>query len=215
MKGFQRPGHVHRMLALGGALLLVSACATVSPEDMDAELERIRAEMREGDEAVEATLGQRIGELEQRMNSRISSLEGELGSLRNEFGATVERLEAAVRFNAPVHFEFDEAEITSQAQPVLDRFAQVMQNYYADAVITVEGFTDAVGSDEYNRRLGLERAEAVKAYLAERGIPESRMRAVSYGKAANRMIAPDAHGPGEDGWQNRRVALVVDFNPGR
>ena len=215
MKAVHRSGYVHRMLVLGGALLLVSACASVSPDDMDAELDRLRAEMREGDEAVEARLGDRISELEQRMNSRISSLESELGQLRNEFGATVERLEQAVRFNAPVHFDFDDAEVRPDARPVLDRFASVMQNYYSDAIITVEGFTDAAGPQAYNQRLGMQRAEAVKAYLAERGIPEDRMRAVSYGEASNRQIAPSAHGPGDDGWQNRRVALVVDFNPSR
>jgi outer membrane protein OmpA-like peptidoglycan-associated protein len=215
MNAFQKSGLVNRMLVLGGVLLLVPACSTVSPDDLQTELDRLRAEMRAGDEEVEARLGQRIGQVEERLNSRISTLESELGALRSEFGATVERMESAVRFNAPVHFGFDEYELKPEARPLLDRFAQVMQNYYADAIVTVEGFTDTAGSQEYNRRLGMQRAEAVKAYLAERGIPQDRMRAVSYGEASNRQVVPGARGPGEDGWQNRRVALVVDFNPNR
>jgi peptidoglycan-associated lipoprotein len=215
MNAFQKSGFVNRMLVLGGVFLLVPACSTVSPDDLQTELDRLRAEMRAGDEEVEARLGQRIGQVEQRLNSRISTLESELGALRSEFGATVERMESAVRFNAPIHFAFDEYEIKAEARPLLDRFAQVMQSYYADAVVTVEGFTDTAGSQAYNQRLGMRRAEAVKAYLGERGIPQDRMRAVSYGEASNRQVVPDARGPGEDGWQNRRVALVVDFNPSR
>jgi peptidoglycan-associated lipoprotein len=215
MNAFQKSGFLNRMLLLGGIFLLVPACSTVSPDDLQTELDRLRAEMRAGDEEVEARLGQRIGQVEQRLNSRISTLESELGALRSEFGATVERMESAVRFNAPIHFGFDEYDIKAEARPLLDRFAQVMQNYYADAVVTVEGFTDTAGSQAYNQRLGMQRAEAVKAYLAERGIPQDRMRAVSYGQASNRQVVPDARGPGEDGWQNRRVALVVDFNPSR
>jgi peptidoglycan-associated lipoprotein len=215
MKAFQRAGLMNRMLVLGGVFLLVPACSTVSPDDLQTELDRLRAEMRAGDEEVEARVGQRIGQVEQRLNTRISTLESELGTLRSEFGATVERMEAAVRFNAPVHFGFDEHEIKPEARPLLDRFAQVMQNHYGDAIVTVEGFTDSAGSQAYNQRLGMQRAEAVKAYLADRGIPADRMRAVSYGQATNRQVMPNARGPGEDGWQNRRVALVVDFNPSR
>jgi peptidoglycan-associated lipoprotein len=208
-------GHVHRMLVLGGALLLVSACATVNPDEMQEELDRIRAEMREGNEQVEARMGERIDQLEQRMDSRISSLENDMSTLRDELGASMERLESAVRFNTPIHFAFDEAEIKDEARPLLDRFAEVIGSHYADAVITVEGFTDAAGSTEYNRRLGMQRAEAVMAYLASAGVSENRLRAVSYGQARERQVVPDAQGPGEDGWENRRVALVVDFNPAR
>jgi peptidoglycan-associated lipoprotein len=206
---------VRRTLVLAGAVLLISACATVAPDDLDTELDRIRAEMREADEEVEARLGQRIDELERRMDGRLSSVEGDLRQLRDEFGATVERLESAVRFNAPIHFDFDQHEVRADARPVLDRFAEVIGSYYQEAVITVEGFTDTAGSREYNQRLGQRRAEAVREYLANAGIPEDRMRAVSYGEASNRLVAPNERGPGQEGWQNRRVALVVDFNPAR
>ena len=50
------------------------------------------------------------------------------------------------------------------------------------------------------------------AYLAGAGIPTSRMRAVSYGADPDRQVNPGAQGPGEVGWQNRRVAMVIDFS---
>jgi flagellar motor protein MotB len=63
-----------------------------------------------------------------------------------------------------------------------------------------------------NLALGMRRAEAVKAFLtAEAGLMADRVRAVSYGEARNRLVAPKRQGPGEGGWENRRVALVVDY----
>lgn len=213
MRRFEHSGSLSRLLVLGGAFLVVAGCATVSPDDMDSELDRLRAEMQEENQATEARLSDRIDELESRMDGRISALENELRNLRGEFQSTVERMEAAIRFNAPIHFGFDEAEIRDRDRPLLDRFAEVMRSYYQDAVITVEGFTDAAGPREYNMRLGMKRAEAAKEYLVNAGIPEDRIRAVSYGEAQNRQVAPSEHGPGEDGWQNRRVAFVIDFRP--
>jgi peptidoglycan-associated lipoprotein len=145
------------------------------------------------------------------MDTRLAALEGDLGELRNEFSVTVERLETAIRFNAPVYFAFDDATVRTEDHAVLDRFADVVVSYYSDAIITVEGFTDSSGSAAYNQQLGERRANAVRDYLASAGIPSDQMRTVSYGLDAARQVVPGAIGPGDGGWQNRRVAMVVDF----
>jgi peptidoglycan-associated lipoprotein len=200
-------------LAAAVALLLLAACATVSPDEMQQELDRVAAELREefrqADQEVEERLGDRLSEFEGRM----AALETELDQLREDFDVTVERLEGALRFNAPVHFAFDDATVRPQDQEVLERFAQVVREHYQGVTITVEGFTDPAGSPEYNRRLGLERAEAVLAFLEGQGLPADQMRAVSYGQDSERQVVPGAQGPGEEGWQNRRVAMVIDFHP--
>jgi peptidoglycan-associated lipoprotein len=172
----------------------------------------VRQEMRAGDQAVQSDLGGRIDASESRTNARIAALEQGLRALGEEFEGTVERIESSLRFNAPVHFAFDEATIREVDQPVLDRFAQVVGDYYDGSLITVEGFADPSGSDAYNQRLGQERAEAVKQYLEGAGIPADRVRAVSYGEAVNRQVVAGASGPGDRGWENRRVAMVVDFS---
>lgn len=212
MNGFSDSGSIFRLLVLGGAFLLVAACARVTPEDLGTELDQVREEMREGDEAVEARLTQQVDEVERRLEGRISSLEAELAQLQDEFHTTVERLETALRFNTPIHFAFDDATIQPEYEPVLDRFAEVIRAYYGDAVITVEGFTDPAGPAEYNRRLGERRAQAVKEYLTNHGgLSPDRVRTMSFGEAPERQVVPGARGPGEEGWQNRRVALVIDF----
>ncbi len=196
-----------------GSLFLLSACAHVKPEEMEAELNRVQAELqdeiREGDRAVEERLGNRIDGVE----GRLAGLENDLEELRRDYNVTVERLESAIRFNTPVHFAFDDATVRAEDRELLDRFADVVQGYYDGATITVEGFTDSAGSPAYNRQLGERRAEAVKEYLVNQGLATDQLRTVSYGEDQNRQLVPGAYGPGSDGWQNRRVAMVIDFGP--
>ena len=206
-------GPVGRGLAMAGAALVISGCATVKQDQFEAEMAQVRQEIRQGDETVERQLGQQIAETERRLETRMATLEQALGQLRDEFDVTVERFETAIRFNAPVHFAFDDDQVRAQDRELLDRFASVVQAHYGQATITVEGFTDSSGSADYNRRLGMRRAESVKQYLAGRGLSEAQMRAVSYGQEEARQVVPGAYGPGEGGWQNRRVAMVIDFHP--
>lgn len=207
------PPTLHRCLRTGLVLastgLVVSACAHVKPEEMEAELEQIRQEIRDGDAAVEARLDDRINEVEVRLNA----LEADLAELRDDFEVTVERMEQAIRFNTPVHFDFDDDRIRDEDHEVLERFASVVADHYRGATITVEGFTDPSGPAEYNLRLGQRRADNVRSFLMDRGLPSDQLRAVSYGEDPDRQIIPGAAGPGTDGWQNRRVALVIDFGP--
>jgi len=135
-----------------------------------------------------------------------------LQSLRNDFNVQMERVGAMLKFNVPVHFAFNEAAIRELDKPVLDRFASVVKQHYANALITVEGFADPAGSEAYNVRLGKRRADAVKQYLTTAGgMAPDMVKSVSYGEAANRQVVPGARGPGMTGIENRRVALVVDF----
>jgi peptidoglycan-associated lipoprotein len=116
-----------------------------------------------------------------------------------------------LKFNVPVHFEFSSSELREGDRPVLDRFASVVTEYYPGALVTVEGFTDPSGSAAYNMQLGRRRAEAVQEYLATSGgLGADNLKAVSYGEARNRQVVPGARGPGDEGVENRRVALVID-----
>jgi peptidoglycan-associated lipoprotein len=205
-----------RLVTLVGAVGLaavVSGCATVRPQELDQRLEEIRAEMQQADQqnAEDITrVGQRVDALERRM----SALESDLEALRREFGTTVERLEASLAFVTPIHFAYDRTEIRPEDRQFLDRFASVMKQRYADATVTVEGFADPAGSDAYNLALGQRRADAVRAYLVDRGgLPAAQVRAVSYGEATDRLVLPNAHGPGDPGLENRRVVMVIDFVP--
>jgi peptidoglycan-associated lipoprotein len=208
-----RPAVLVGVVALGA---VASGCATVKLEELDSRLDALRAEMRQGDEQNTNDIA-RVGQRVDALDRRVSTLESDLAALRRAFGAAAQRLEgleASLRFVTPIHFAYDRAEIRAQDREFLDRFASVMKQRYADATVTVEGFADPAGSAAYNLTLGRRRADAVRRYLVDvGGLPPAQVRAVSYGEAADRLVLPDAHGPGEPGLENRRVVMVIDFVP--
>lgn len=189
------------------------ACSTVSPENMDAGLASLRAEMtqewQEADEQMAQDLGGRIDGVERRM----AQLESDLQQMERDFEVTIQRLEDQLRFNVPVYFAFDDATVQPEGQEILDRFGAVAQEYYPEALITVEGFADPSGPESYNLTLGQQRATAVAEYLTSNtAVSTERVRAVSYGENTTRLVMPGEQGPGQVGWQNRRVVLVIDHD---
>ena len=196
-------------LSLAGA---TGACKTVSPDELDVSLAALREEMAQqmqsGDEAVSQRLGGRLGTVEQ----RTAALETDLQQLEQDFEVAITRLENQLRFDVPVYFAFNDATVEEEDQTVLDRFGAVAQEYYPEALITVEGFTDTAGSAEYNLDLGNRRAGAVREYLVSTGMAGDRVRAVSYGEDTKRLVIPTGTGPGMAGWENRRVVLVIDHD---
>ncbi|SOD01723.1 peptidoglycan-associated lipoprotein [bacterium JGI 053] len=80
-----------------------------------------------------------------------------------------------------VFFEYDSDEVTATAQRKLEAKAAVLRAN-PGVRLRVEGHCDQRGSTEYNLALGQRRAEAVRAYLVNLGIDESRLSTLSYGK---------------------------------
>jgi len=189
------------------------ACKTVSPDDMDAGLAALRAElqgdMNTGDERVASQLDGRVAGLERRM----AALEADLQQMERDFEVSIARLQDQLRFNVPVYFGFDDATVEQDDKVILDRFGAVAQGYYPDALITVEGFTDPSGTEAYNLALGQRRADTVAEYLiTNTQLTEDLVRGVSYGENTERLVMPEGWGPGVAGWENRRVVLVIDHD---
>jgi outer membrane protein OmpA-like peptidoglycan-associated protein len=76
---------------------------------------------------------------------------------------------------------------------------------YPSLKLAIEGNTDSVGSEEFNQNLSEQRAEGVRSYLTQQGVPESSTSARGFGK--NQPIASNETADGRQ--QNRRVELVV------
>jgi len=198
--------------ALGVSFGLAGCAAKVKETDFNNEVARLRQEMQSGDQK----LASRVDSTDQTVadhTKRLDALEQELQSLKSDFNVSMEKVKTQLKFDVPVHFEFDSAELREADRPVLDRFASVVKEYYPGAIITVEGFTDPAGSPAYNQRLGQHRADAVRDYLStSEGFNSETIRAVSYGEVRNRQVMPGARGPGDEGVENRRVALVIDHS---
>ena len=197
--------------AAGGAAIavvaaLASSCAHVSRKDLDTQLTTLRGDLAERMDQGDRALGARLDG----QAASLAALRADLDAMKRDFGVKVEELEESLRVYVPVHFGFDQAQVEPSGREVLDRFTGVANRYYPGARVTVEGFTDPAGSAAYNLRLGQRRADAVKSYLVTQGLSAERVRAVSYGESTERLVAPDAQGPGTEGWENRRVVLVID-----
>lgn len=208
------PRHGARAVAaigLAGMVLGLAGCAAkVKQEDFNTEMARLREEIQTGDRQLGARIDSTNGSVADQAR-RIDALEQELQAFRSEYNVAIEKVRGMLKFNVPVHFDFASSELREADRPVLDRFAAVVKEYYPGALVTVEGFTDPAGSAAYNQRLGQRRAVAVEEYLATAGgFTADQVRAVSYGETRNRQVVPGAKGPGQDGMENRRVALVID-----
>jgi peptidoglycan-associated lipoprotein len=197
------------------ALVALTGCGYAKRKDVDAQLAQLRTDMTASDQALEGRVDTRINEVNGRVTTleqRAQALERDLQSMRSEFRAQIESLKDQLAFNVPVQFEYNASDVRTQDQPVLQRFAAVVKEYYPNAVVTVEGFTDPSGSPSFNLRLGQARADAVKAVLVAQGLSDMAVKTVSYGEARDRQVVPGAQGPGAEGMQNRRVSLVIDYS---
>ena len=199
------------LIGTTGLVLGVAGCAAkVKQEDFNSEMARLREEIQAGDRQ----LGARIDSTKTSVADqarRVDALEQELQAFRSEYNVSIEKVRGMLKFNVPVHFDFASSDLRESDRPVLDRFGEVVREYYPGALVTVEGFTDPAGSAAYNQKLGMRRAVAVKEYLAtSAGMTSERVKAVSYGETRNRQVVPGAKGPGQEGAENRRVALVID-----
>jgi len=195
---------------VGLALGLSGCAAKVKQEDFNNEMARLRQEIQGSDQKLGARIDSTNAGLTDQ-SRRIDALEQELQAFRTEYNVSIEKVKGMLKFNVPVHFDFASSELREADRPVLDRFAEVVKEYYPGALVTVEGFTDPSGSAAYNQRLGQRRAVAVQEYLATAGgFGADRLKAVSYGESRNRQVVRGAKGPGQEGVENRRVALVID-----
>jgi OmpA-OmpF porin, OOP family len=117
-----------------------------------------------------------------------------------------------VSFSADALFDFDKAVLKSDGQLALDDFANKLEGVNYDLIIAV-GYTDRIGPDEYNKKLSVRRAEAVKSYLVSRGISPDRIFTDGKGKA-NPVTGDTCQGISGRGLINclspdRRVELEV------
>jgi len=127
---------------------------------------------------------------------------GDIG--RSRFGPGSQQ-DLAATAGDRVFFAYDRADISSEAQQILQRQSQWLRRY-PNVSVTIEGHTDERGTREYNLALGERRAQAVKNVLVALGIPASRVSTISYGK--ERPEVP--HSDDQSYAQNRRGVTVVN-----
>jgi len=101
-------------------------------------------------------------------------------------------------------FDFDKSTLKPEGIQKLDGLVQKLKDVTVEVIIVV-GFTDSVGSLDYNKKLSLRRAEAVKAYLTKNGIEASRV--YTEGKAFAEPVGDNKTAVGRA--LNRRSVIEV------
>ena len=109
-----------------------------------------------------------------------------------------------VTYAADAFFDFDKAVLKPEGKAKLDDLVGKIQGINLEVIIAV-GHTDSIGSDAYNQKLSVRRAEAVKAYLVSKGIEKSRVYTEGEGK--KQPVADNKTAAGRA--QNRRVEIEV------
>lgn len=109
-----------------------------------------------------------------------------------------------VTYAADAFFDFNKAVLKPEGKAKLDDVVSKVKGINLEVIIAV-GHTDSVGSDAYNQKLSVRRAEAVKAYLVSKGIEKSRI--YTEGKGEKQPVADNKTKEGRA--KNRRVEIEV------
>ena len=141
----------------------------------------------------------------QGLQSGIVSTVQEVRQAMRDLGATETDLEVRVELPADVLFDFDKADIRSDAAKALAQLATLIRAYPSGSA-TLEGHTDSKGDDAYNQRLSERRAGSVKRWLVEReGIDAGRLAPRGWGES--KPVASNEDDAGRQ--RNRRVEVVI------
>jgi OOP family OmpA-OmpF porin len=109
-----------------------------------------------------------------------------------------------VSFAAEALFDFDKALVKAEGKAALDDLLGKLQGMNTEVMVSV-GHTDSVGSDQYNQKLSMRRAEAVKAYIVSKGVDAARV--YTEGKGESQPLADNTTEAGRA--KNRRVTVEV------
>ena len=190
-----------------GAILIAAAglsgCAT----------EKFVREQVAGEDQKVTTVDQKVDATQSRLDQDDTKMAGLDSTSRD----ALERAEAAgklaegkflyqmVLSDDSVKFPIDGAQLSPEAQTRLTELVQKLKTDNKNVYLEIQGHTDSSGAKAANMKLGDERAEAVRLFMNQQGVPLNRMATISYGDSV--PVAPNNTRTGRA--QNRRVVVIV------
>jgi outer membrane protein OmpA-like peptidoglycan-associated protein len=150
-----------------------------------------------------AVVGGAIGNAMDKKEDKIRQISAESDAK----GMEVERLREdllRVSVSSEASFGFDRADLKPEFKPTLNKVAGVLRDD-PNVRISIIGFTDSIGSEEYNQRLSMRRAQATADYLISQGVSQSQILVRGLGEAEPRASNDTAEGRA----QNRRVEIYL------
>lgn len=199
---------------IAGALL--TGCATQQATDPQAETKQQLESLRQQQAALSAS--------HQKLESRVTALEANQAALAGSVEKAQATAEDAIKIARDsrsvsgkvvdsltlaedmVSYSYEQPELTAKGKAALNALIERTRPLMPHAFIEIIGYTDNTSIGSQNRRIALERAEAVRRYLREAGdFPLHRMASISYGD-----LQPLASNESFEGRsQNRRVVVQV------
>ena len=155
----------------------------------------------DGDDDSDGASGGSKGGKKRRGSSLSSSMNLEDFSF-NDFRMDTVDGKPVIRF--VIYFEFNEYGLTGKAFGSIDKVIGHLR-HNTNLSVEIKGYTDSVGTDQYNNMLSRRRAKMVLDYMNSRGVPSELMKAKAYGK--DNPVADNAD-PNQ-AWLNRRAEIIV------
>jgi outer membrane protein OmpA-like peptidoglycan-associated protein len=152
--------------------------------------------------AVGAVVGGAVGAV---IGRRMDQQERELRQIEGVDVTRPSEGEIEVRLTSDILFDLDSSALRPESRQTLRELANTFAKYSDINRIEVEGHTDSTGTARYNNRLSQRRANSVRTYLVDQGVPGARIIARGYGESQ-----PKASNDTSEGRQlNRRVEIHI------
>jgi len=188
--------------ALSGAILL-AGCATEDYVNKHVAVVHDQVTDLQGQvtnvQGTVQTQGQQLSQLDQTSREALQRAEAAGKLAEGKF------LYSMVLSDDSVKFPVDGSQLSQEAQARLMDFVGKLKADNKNVYLEIQGHTDSTGSKGENMRLGEQRAEAVRLFMNQQGVPLNRMATISYG--ATSPVAPNRTRAGRA--QNRRVVVIV------
>jgi outer membrane protein OmpA-like peptidoglycan-associated protein len=207
------------ILAASAALALLSASGCVSNKKFKTTVGEITGRV-DGVQSDVEKHGTRLDTLEKKdteLQDGIARVDQAAGVAQRTGETALSRADEAAKLakgkvlwqvtltNSDLRFSPDRAELTDSGRAVLDEMVARLKSFDKMVFVEIQGHTDSTGNPTYNKVLGEKRAEIVRDYLHESGLPLNLMSTISYGE--DRPIADNTTRDGRS--QNRRVEVLV------
>lgn len=182
------------------------AAAEAAAEEARARAEKARADQQSAEQAQKAAEQARLQaeQAAQQAAQQTEQMRERLKAQLNQVLQTTETARGLIVNMSDVLFDFNKYTLKPEAREKLAKVSGILLAY-PDLKLNVEGYTDNIGSDEYNQKLSEERANAVRDYLVTQNVSQNNVTAAGYGKS--NPIADNSTSSGRA--QNRRVQMVV------
>lgn len=209
--------HINLVVAMLAVALLTTGCVSskkfkTTVGEMTTRVDGVSSEVEKHGTRLD-TLEKKDAELDaniQRVDEAAGTAQrtGEKAFTRAEEAAKLAKgkvLWQVTLTNNDLRFSPDKAELTDSGRLVLDELVSKLKSFDKMVFVEIQGHTDASGNETYNKYLGEKRAEMVRDYLHEQGMPLNLMSTISYGE--ERPLADNNSRAGRA--QNRRVEVLV------